>query len=231
MPPQKRILPDPLRLTDHDLSRLAQEVDLEFRRRICHAAESGVKHYAGDALAVLKGQEMGKRALAVAAAGRHSLLIWGPSGCGKSTLRWAAYKLNLVETYEALCCPCGNLTDPHRTCRCSITQIERHRAKWPITEITIELCPVPEHVLASTAQGTTLADVRKYLAQRTSYLSLTLSEPCADILRHAVTELGITAKQRAVILRVARTIANLDPSEFIRESHLSEAINYRNRRV
>jgi magnesium chelatase family protein len=53
-------------------------------------------------------------------------------------------------------------------------------------------------------------------------------EPAAtELLRAAVADLGLSARAHDKVLRVARTIADLDDSEVIRPAHVSEAINYR----
>ena len=54
-----------------------------------------------------------------------------------------------------------------------------------------------------------------------------LDGECQNLLRAAMTELGLSARAHDKVLRVARTIADLDSSEAIRPQHLNEAINYR----
>jgi magnesium chelatase family protein len=54
-----------------------------------------------------------------------------------------------------------------------------------------------------------------------------LSEECADLMREAFDTLGLTARSYDRILKVARTIADLDGAEAIGLSHLAEAIQYR----
>jgi magnesium chelatase family protein len=54
-----------------------------------------------------------------------------------------------------------------------------------------------------------------------------LDEEGHNLLRATMTELGLSARAHDKILRVARTIADLDSSERITPSHVSEAINYR----
>ena len=54
-----------------------------------------------------------------------------------------------------------------------------------------------------------------------------LDDECRNLLRAAMTEMGLSARAHDKVLRVARTIADLDRSESIRPPHLNEAINYR----
>ena len=54
-----------------------------------------------------------------------------------------------------------------------------------------------------------------------------LDDAGGDLLRATVTELGLSARAHDKILRVARTIADLDGSENISTGHLNEAVNYR----
>jgi magnesium chelatase family protein len=54
-----------------------------------------------------------------------------------------------------------------------------------------------------------------------------LDEAGLNLLRATMTELGLSARAHDKILRVARTIADLDSSERIGQMHLNEAINYR----
>jgi magnesium chelatase family protein len=54
-----------------------------------------------------------------------------------------------------------------------------------------------------------------------------LTDECQNLLKSAMTEMGLSARAHDKILRVARTIADLDHSEDIQPMHLNEAINYR----
>jgi magnesium chelatase family protein len=54
-----------------------------------------------------------------------------------------------------------------------------------------------------------------------------LDQECRRIMETAMNELGLSARAHDRILRVARTIADLEPSETIRPAHLMEAIGYR----
>jgi len=54
-----------------------------------------------------------------------------------------------------------------------------------------------------------------------------LDTACQELLKSSVTEMGLSARAHDKILRVTRTIADLEQSDTIRYEHLSEAINFR----
>ena len=54
-----------------------------------------------------------------------------------------------------------------------------------------------------------------------------LTDDCQELLRTSVNDLGLSARAHDKVLRVSRTIADLDNSEHIQAPHLNEAINYR----
>jgi magnesium chelatase family protein len=54
-----------------------------------------------------------------------------------------------------------------------------------------------------------------------------LDAPCQELLKASMNELGLSARAHDKVIRVARTIADLDSSADIQSAHLSEAINYR----
>ncbi len=206
-------------LTDTKLAALYRQVSNEVERRARIAANGH------DAAALVHGNEMAKRALVVAAAGGHSLLLVGPANCGKSMLRAVALELGLGQTFEARPCPCGNYSNPCAGCSCTAPQIERHVQKFPVADITVEVVRPPEREMRSS--GTTLAEMRKQIEAKTDHSALDLDDVTSGLLRTAVVELGVDPDVRRRIIAVARTIANLDRRERIEAPHLMEAINYR----
>jgi magnesium chelatase family protein len=151
-------------------------------------------------------------------------------------------------------CPCGFRTDPRRTCQCTSAQIEKYMGKisGPLLDridIHIEVPAVPFKELASRRAGTSSAEMRQQVvvARERQYARFAgsqtrtnsqmsprlirqhcqLDKECLDLLKTAVNEMGLSARAHDKILRVARTIADLDGSESVRHEHLSEAINYR----
>jgi len=151
-------------------------------------------------------------------------------------------------------CPCGYRGDSVRSCHCTPPQIERYMSKisGPLLDridIHIEVPAVPFQELSGGAPGTSSAEMRDYVttARRVQAARFTgtvtrhnadmthrqtrqfcrLDKEGNTLLRASMTELGLSARAHDKILRVARTIADLDTSETIEPMHLNEAINYR----
>src|SRR4029077_11032187 len=150
-------------------------------------------------------------------------------------------------------CPCGYRNDPRRDCHCTVPQIERYMSKisGPLLDridIHIEVPAVPFRELAATTPGTSSAAMREAVVgarmiQRKRFAGSTtrqngqmshrqirsfcqLDEAGMNLLKATMTELGLSARAHDKILRLARTIADLDESPAIVPAHLSEAINY-----
>lgn len=151
-------------------------------------------------------------------------------------------------------CPCGYRNDPRRECHCTPPQIERYMGKisGPLLDridLHIEVPAVPFKELSSSPGGTSSADMRqqvlaalaiqkkRFTGSKTRYNAgmstreirrhCVLDEESMQILRTSVNELGLSARAHDKVLRVARTIADLDASEAIKPTHIHEAVNYR----
>ena len=151
-------------------------------------------------------------------------------------------------------CPCGYRGDPKRQCNCSPMQIDRYlsRISGPLLDridIHIEVPPVPFRELANKRSGTGSVAMREDVIRaraiqqqrfedRTPGLNGTmtprqirhfckLEREAEDLLKSAMDEMGLSARAHDKILRVSRTIADLDGEETIGVVHLTEAINYR----
>jgi magnesium chelatase family protein len=151
-------------------------------------------------------------------------------------------------------CPCGYRNDPRRDCHCTVPQIERYMSKisGPLLDridIHIEVPAVPFRELSGTTPGTSSADMRQtvvaaravqqkrfagtntrlngQMTHRQIRSHCQLDDAGMNLLRATMTELGLSARAHDKILRLARTIADLDASDRIAPSHVSEAINYR----
>ena len=160
-----------LTLTDSKLAALHRQAINEIARR----AKAATKGH--DPASIIRGNEMAKRALVVAAAGNHSILFVGPPNCGKTMLRAVALELGgcgqpnarggLATTFEIWPCPCGYRNDPRRACECRSSQIERHIRKLPVVDICIEVVCPPEREMRSNTPGTTLAEMRHQIETKT----------------------------------------------------------------
>jgi len=151
-------------------------------------------------------------------------------------------------------CPCGFRNDPRRECHCTVPQIERYMSKMsgPLLDridIHIEVAAVPFKELSAGPRGTDTAIMREQVeaarvrqtkrfrgsAKQTNgqMTSRQVRQVCQldaasrDMLESSVNEQGLSARAHDKILRVARTIADLDDAEAIRQEHVGEAVNYR----
>lgn len=152
-------------------------------------------------------------------------------------------------------CPCGYRNDPRRHCHCTPPQIERYMGKisGPLLDridLQIEVPAVAVKELSTAKGGLSSAEIREAVVaarqaqskrfgpahqprfngrMNTRHLRqfCNLSNEGLTLLRACVTEFGLSARAHDKILRVARTIADLEGSRDIELPHISEAINYR----
>jgi len=151
-------------------------------------------------------------------------------------------------------CPCGYLGDPRRACRCSPTQVDRYgsRLSGPLRDridLSVTFSALPPAELTSGAGRESTAAIRARVgtarARQQSRAALTnaptnarlahraLRQVCAlddkseRLLRHASERLGLTARAFDRVLRVARTIADVEASDRVMFDHVAEALQYR----
>lgn len=152
-------------------------------------------------------------------------------------------------------CPCGFFTDATKECTCNTGMIQKYMSKisGPLLDridIHIEVPAVKYKDLSSKENGEPSADVRKRVVearkkqtQRFEGINYifnnadmgskevrkycVLDEAGANLLKMAMTKLGLSARAYDRILKVSRTIADLENSENILPNHISEAIQYR----
>ncbi len=153
-------------------------------------------------------------------------------------------------------CPCGYLTDPSRRCTCTDGMIQRYKSRvsGPLLDridLQIEVVPVPIKDLSEAPAGESSDAIRERVvrarqiqaerfrnhpgvhcnAQMTEKMLqeyAALGAECADQLRRAMERLHLSARAYSRILKVARTIADLEGAANIGFHHISEAISYRN---
>lgn len=214
-------------VSDKELVRLYMLTDevVRYRTKLLGLTASVDVHGPG---AGIHGQEMGKRALEVAVCGDHTILFVGPHGVGKTMLRCLGVALGHHASFEALPCPCGNYGDGRQECRCTAAKIEQVQRSWPECDITLFLPSVPAREMLSELRGTTFQDMKarkEQCLERTKPTKLT--EDATTFFKHAMSELGISARAADAARRVAATIACMDSDEWIGPSHIAEAVNYR----
>ena len=153
-------------------------------------------------------------------------------------------------------CPCGNYNHPTITCTCKPYEVQNYLSKisGPLMDridLHVEVVPVSHEELASDKVSERSAEIRKRVvaareiqkrrfeghpglfanAQMSSRMVreyCRIDEGGQLILKQAMDQLGLSARAYDRILKVARTIADLDGSPNIEIGHLSEAINFRN---
>jgi magnesium chelatase family protein len=147
-------------------------------------------------------------------------------------------------------CPCGFYGDPTRECRCTPGIIQRYLAKvsGPLLDridMHVEVPAVAFKELRGRGDGVTSAQIRERVEQardiqrqRGFYNSQIphsqLRQLCAlddtgeKTLEMAVRKMNLSARAHDRILRVARTVADLDHSTSVGAKHLAEAVQFRN---
>ena len=151
-------------------------------------------------------------------------------------------------------CPCGFFNDPTRECKCSPIQIQRYVSKisGPLLDridIYIDVPAVKFKELASDTPAESSAEIRDRVV-RARHVQLQrfpterifcnaqmsprlIRKYCAidsaskGLLENVITRLGLSARAYDRILKVSRTLADLEGKEAIESQHVSEAIQYR----
>ena len=152
-------------------------------------------------------------------------------------------------------CPCGYFTDPNKECTCAPPSIQRYMAKisGPLLDridIHIEVPSVKYKELSTVSSGESSESVRErvinarqiqinrfkeigHIFNNGDMGSKEVRKYCKldsageGLLKMAMTKLGLSARAYDRILKVSRTIADLEQSENILPQHVSEAIQYR----
>lgn len=153
-------------------------------------------------------------------------------------------------------CPCGYYTHPTRPCSCAPAMVQRYlsRISGPLLDridIQVEILPVGFDELTSTAEAESSATIRQRVvnarkiqerrfanepgvhcnAQMNSRLLkkyAPTSPEVSDLLKKSLNRYQMSARAYDRIMKVARTIADLDNSPEITTAHMHEAVSYRN---
>ncbi len=165
-----------------------------------------------------------------------------------------SYPANFMLVAAMNPCPCGFFSDPNRECKCTHKQIQTYvsRISGPLLDridIQVEVPAVKYAELSAEVTGEPSKTVRERVeaARRKQHQrfdgtsihananmeSKQIREYCKiesraqDLLRVAINQLGLSARAYDRILKVSRTIADLDENPSIEAVHVSEAIQYR----
>ncbi len=150
-------------------------------------------------------------------------------------------------------CPCGHYGSSLRQCRCGSDQVQRYRSKisGPLLDridLHLEVSPVSEEELVKRPLGESSAQIRSRVEKaranqrrrfsddsRTNATmnNAAVQEHCLlddtghKMMRRAISDLNLSARAFDRVLRMARTIADLEDQELIGAGHVAEAVNYR----
>jgi magnesium chelatase family protein len=151
-------------------------------------------------------------------------------------------------------CPCGHLNDPKRECVCTPSQVQRYLGKisGPLmdrVDLHVEVAPVDFEKMSAERGGESSAAVRSrvvdardrqkrrfnesdahcnaQMGAQAVQRHCDLDEAGTGLLRTATDRLGLSARGYTRILKIARTVADLEGASEIKPDHVSEAIQYR----
>jgi len=151
-------------------------------------------------------------------------------------------------------CPCGYFTDPRHACRCTAHQIHRYRSKisGPLLDridMHVEVPAVPQKDLMADPNAETSKKIRQrvmsarqiqnrrfkrariysnaQMASRHIRSHCRIDDDAGSVLESAIDRLGLSARAYNRILKISRTIADLEAAADIQVHHVTEAIQYR----
>ncbi len=178
-----------------------------------------------------------------------------PLESGSITISRAARQAEFPARFQLVAamnpCPCGYLGHPSGRCHCTAEQIQRYRARisGPLLDridLQVEVPPLPRALLLQQGgEGESSAVVReRVVAARARQLRRAgcangrlqgrqLEQHCAldgetrAFFEQATERVGLSARSTHRVLKVARTIADLDEAPAISTTHLAEAIQFR----
>lgn len=150
-------------------------------------------------------------------------------------------------------CPCGYFGDSEKNCTCSVYDIKKYRSKisgplWDRFDIKLKVPRITENELFSKSEGESSFEIRervykaweiqkerfkneaiKFNGKLTSMMIkkyIPLTSEAESTLKNAIKSLNLTIRSFHKIIKIARTIADLEGVEKVNTSHLLEAISY-----
>jgi len=145
-------------------------------------------------------------------------------------------------------CPCGNLFSKVRECRCSDLEISRYKSRIsdPILDrIDLYILVDEDFSKKETASSNDMfkdvlkafsfqkkrgqSELNANLSEIDIHTYCKLEESAQNVLDKAISNYGLNQRSVSKILKIARTIADIDENEVIQKNHLFEALNYRKR--
>ena len=166
----------------------------------------------------------------------------------------ATYPCNFMVIAAMNPCPCGYMSSDKRECTCSLDEIRRYQNKisGPLLDridLQVEVSGIEYKEMVSSEKAEKSSEIRKRVVMArevqkeryknekiTTNSQLTtplikkycqLTDSAQKILEMAFDRMGLSARGYTKIIKVARTIADLDGYEEINETHIAEAIGYR----
>ena len=151
-------------------------------------------------------------------------------------------------------CPCGYYNHPEKECSCGPGIVQRYlsRVSGPLLDridLHVEVVPVTFDQMAGRRSGETSQSIRERVVRARAVQSIrfegkgihcnammpsnmvkaicVIHDEGRSMLKRAMEKLGLSARAYDRILKVSRTIADLEGAEHIKTEHLAEAINYR----
>ena len=179
-----------------------------------------------------------------------------PLESGSITISRAARQAEFPTNFQLIAamnpCPCGHLGNPKGNCRCTPEQIQRYRSRLsgplmdridmhievpmlPPSIITRKQTELPESSLEVRAR-VEAARIRQLQRQNKTNATLTgkelesfcqLTDADLQLVATAMEKLGLSARAYHRILRVSRTIADVQDEKKVQAQHLTEALSYR----